>query len=167
MSDTQTLYDQDFVGWVKQQAAALRSAARAGSNLDLDWQNLAEEVEGFGASERRTLHAQLRRVIRHLLTLSFSPAAEPRRSWFETVGDARSEIEFVLEMSPSCLRNEVGAVVEAELGRGSREAIRDVAKYGEIDPATERGLRRSRYTADQILGERFPEEPASASHGDK
>ena len=42
------LYDQDFVLWTVQQAAALRRAKT--SNLPLDWENLAEEIESLGRS---------------------------------------------------------------------------------------------------------------------
>jgi hypothetical protein len=158
MADARTLYDQDFVAWSKKQAEGLRAAAHTGSNLQLDWENLAEEVESLGASERRALHSQIQRVIRHLLKLEYSPAVEPRRGWVETVNDARSDIELVLEMSPS-LRSEVGVIVEAELARASRGAVRDLQKYGEIDRATERALRRTRYTPDQVLGDWFPSDP--------
>jgi hypothetical protein len=102
MTETQTLYDKDFVAWSKQQAEALRAAARAGPNLRLDWENLAEEVESLGASERRALHGQVQRVIRHLLKLEYSTAVEPRRGWIETVTDARSEIEIVWKSVPAC-----------------------------------------------------------------
>ena len=37
-----SLYDRDFVLWTEEQAAALRRAK--GSNLPLDWENLAEEM---------------------------------------------------------------------------------------------------------------------------
>jgi hypothetical protein len=100
MGDAKTLYDQDFVAWSKQQAEALRAAARVGSNLDLDWGNLAEEVESLGISQRSALSSQIRRMIRHFLKLEFSPAAEPRRGWFEAANDAKAEIEHLLEMSP-------------------------------------------------------------------
>lgn len=163
MADTRTLYDEDFVAWSKQQAAALRAAASAGSNLELDWQNLAEEVESLGASERRALHSQIQRVIRHLLKLEFSPAIDPRRGWFETVGGARDEIELVLEMNPS-LSNELDGVIQAELARGARAAIRDLQKYGEIDAAGIARIRGARYTTDQILGEWFPPDPRAASN---
>jgi len=36
----------------KQQAEALRAAARGGSNQQLDWENLAEEIESLGKSQR-------------------------------------------------------------------------------------------------------------------
>jgi len=48
MSDVKTLYKEDFVAWSKEQAEALRSAARDGSNQKLDWENLAEEIEKLG-----------------------------------------------------------------------------------------------------------------------
>jgi hypothetical protein len=165
MADTRTLYDQDFVAWSKQQAEALRAAGRIGSDLQLDWRNLAEEVETLGASERRVLHSQIQRVIRHLLKLEHSPALEPRRGWFETVGDARSEIELVLEMSPS-LKNEIGTAIRAELPRGIRGAIADLEKYGEINRAGISKIRGTRYTEEQILGEWFPSDPRPPGTGE-
>jgi hypothetical protein len=35
MTDSKTLYDQDFVAWTEQQADALRSAARGSTNQPL------------------------------------------------------------------------------------------------------------------------------------
>ena len=56
MSDsTAHLYEEDFVRWTEQQSHALREAARLGTNVLLDWENLAEEVESLGASQRREL----------------------------------------------------------------------------------------------------------------
>jgi Domain of unknown function DUF29 len=161
MTDARTLYDEDFVAWSKQQAAALRAAARGSTNQPLDWENLAEEIESLGASERRELHSQIQRIIRHLLKLEYSPAAGPRRGWVETVNDARSEIDLVLETSPS-LRNEIAAAIEAEQARGSRGAIRDLEKYGEIDAAAASRIRVAQYTRDQILGDWFPPDPSGS-----
>ena len=69
MAELRRLYDQDFVAWSKQQAEALRTAARSGSNQSLDWENLAEEIEDLGKSARRELHSQIRRIVGHLLKL--------------------------------------------------------------------------------------------------
>lgn len=44
------LYEEDFVRWTEQQAAALRAAARAAINLPLDWENLAEGIDSLGRS---------------------------------------------------------------------------------------------------------------------
>ena len=42
MAASDTLYDEDFVVWTERQAENLRHSAREGSNLPLDWENLAE-----------------------------------------------------------------------------------------------------------------------------
>ncbi len=81
MAEHQSLYDNDFLAWSKQQAEALRVAMRDGSNQSLDFGNLAEEIEDLGKSVRRELQSQIRRVVRHLLKLDHSPAREPRRDW--------------------------------------------------------------------------------------
>ena len=64
------LYEQDFVRWAETQAAALRDAARSGANLPLDWDNLIEEVESLGRSERRELERRLAAVLEPLLKLN-------------------------------------------------------------------------------------------------
>jgi hypothetical protein len=43
--DSQAGYDVDFYAWTRDQAAKLRAAAAAGSNLPVDWENLAEESD--------------------------------------------------------------------------------------------------------------------------
>jgi hypothetical protein len=158
MSDLSNLYDEDFIAWSKEQAEALRAAARSGSNLALDWENLAEEVEGLGVPERRALYSQVQRAIRHLLKLQFSPATDPRRGWWESVNDARSEIEAILRMSPS-LKNELRSVIEEEASRASGRAIVDLERYGETNRATSAQIRAASYTEEQILGDWFPPEP--------
>jgi hypothetical protein len=160
MSDTKTLYDKDFVAWSEQQADALRAAARDGSNQFLDWENLAEEIEDLGKSDRRELRSQVRRVIQHLLKLGFSPAREPRHGWIVSIIDARGEIEAILEDSPS-LTTEIDAAIAAELKRGSRQAIAELEVYGELDPATLARIRAATYTPDQILGDWFPPSPTA------
>jgi Domain of unknown function DUF29 len=166
MADARTLYDDDFVAWTEQQAEALRSAARGSTNQPLDWENLAEEIESLGISQRHELRSQIQRIIRHLLKLEHSPAVDPRRGWVETINDARTEIELLIEDSPS-LKNELGRLTEAELARGSRVAIRDLEKYGEVDTAIASSIRRTRYTEDQVIGDWFPPDLAPPSRRKK
>ena len=158
MAELRSLYDQDFVAWSKQQAEALRAAARIGSNQSLDWENLAEEIEDLGKSARRELQSQIRRIVRHLLKLQHSPAKEPRRGWEELIVDARAEIEDLLEVSPS-LRTGLDRDVERQTQRGINLALRDLGRQQEIDPATAARLRATSYTEEQILGDWFPDEP--------
>ena len=161
MADPSTLYEKDFVVWSQQQAEALRAAARGGSNQQLDWENLAEEIEGLAISQRRELKSQIRRVIEHLLKLENSSAIEPRRGWIESINDARMEIEAVVEDSPS-LKNEITAAIAAEMARGSRKAVRDLEKYGDMGSATLARLGATAYTEPQIIGDWFPGEPLPA-----
>jgi len=158
MSDVESLHDIDFVAWSKEQAEALRAARRTGSNQKLDWENLAEEVEGLGISERRELHSQIQRILRHLLKLQFSPAAEPRRRWSESVADARSEIEIVLRMSPS-LRTEIVTAIADERELATHRAVSDLDQYGKISPTRARQMRAASFTPEQILGDWLPPPP--------
>src|SRR5438477_5024382 len=79
------LYEEDFVRWTEQQSSALREAAAAGTNLPLDWENLAEEIESLGRSQRHELHSRIAGIPEHLLKLDYSRANDPRRGWIETV----------------------------------------------------------------------------------
>jgi hypothetical protein len=158
MTDVNTLYEEDFLAWSKQQASALRAVARAGSNHPLDWHNLAEEIEGLGISQRSALRSQIRRIIRHLLKLEFSRAIDPRRGWVESIGEARAEVEDLLETSPS-LRSDLQGDIAAQTKRAIELAIRDLRGYDEIDDACLSRLRVATFTEEQVLGDWFPEQP--------
>src|SRR5919204_82762 len=56
-------YDTDFYRWTQKQAAALRAKDFAA----LDLENLAEEVESLGRSDRRAIVSHLERLLLHLL----------------------------------------------------------------------------------------------------
>jgi hypothetical protein len=122
VSDSATrLYDRDFVRWTEQQSSALREASRFPTNLPLDWGNLAEEIESLGRSQRRELRSRLTAILEHLLKLEHSPAPDPRHGWMDTVERERSEIELLLEDSPS-LRREVARMIAVEVPRASPPA---------------------------------------------
>jgi hypothetical protein len=158
MSDAAMLYDKDFVIWSKEQAEALRAEARAGSNQKLDWENLAEEIESLGKSQLHALKSQVRRIIEHLMKLEYSTAADPRGGWFESISDARSEIELILDDSPS-LRREIGAAITTGLKHAARKAMFALEGHGEPDSTVAALLRAATYTEEQVLGDWFPPEP--------
>jgi hypothetical protein len=156
MAKLNNLYDEDFVRWTEEQAAASRQAK--GSNLPLDWENLAEEIESLGKSDRRELRSQITRVLRHLLKLEASPAAEPRAGWRATIREARAEIEGVLEDSPS-LRREAEACITKQLRVAAELAADDLGQYGEPADAVWARLEGGEYTGEQVLGDWFPNDP--------
>ena len=156
MSKPSDLYDRDFVLWAEEQSALLRNAKDW--NLPLDWDNLAEEIESLGRSQRAELKSQIRRVLRHLFKLVASPAAEPRGGWRATIRDARVEIEDVLEDSPS-LRREIADIVAKQGHSAAKLAAADLERHGERADKLSAILQRGGFTAEEVLGDWFPERP--------
>ena len=85
MSDTGSLHDTDFLAWTRHQAEALRAAAQLGANMPLDWELLAEEIEGLGKQLQFELANRLDTIIEHLLKLQFSPARQAYAGWRRTI----------------------------------------------------------------------------------
>ncbi len=111
------LYEKDFVRWTEQQAAALRDAASLRTNLPLDWENLAEEIDSLGRSQKRELRSRIAVIIAHLIKLECSPAVDPRARWMETIGRERSDVELLLDDSPSLRERWAGWFQVKRLGR--------------------------------------------------
>ena len=152
------LHAQDFVRWTEEQASALRQAARAGANLPVDWENVAEEIESLGISQKHELRSRIAVIIEHLLKLECSPGREPRAGWMVTIGRERAAIERLFEDSASP-RGAAADLVTAELPSSVREVGRTLRLYGEASPESSAQLAAARYTEDQVLGEWFPGEP--------
>lgn len=150
------LYDSDFFAWTQQQAAALRDVAKQRPNFQLDWDNLAEEVECLGASLWRELHSRIGVIIQHLLKLGHSPAAEPRAGWMDSIDWERSEIELLLRQNPS-LDPEVAEAIAEEIPRAVRTTIRALERYGETEAAAAIRASSPDYTSEQVLGDWWPE----------
>jgi hypothetical protein len=81
-------YDIDFYAWTQAQAAALRD--HKWDTLDVE--NLAEEIESLGRSERFAIESHLQNLLTHLLKWRYDPATEPRRGWRITIRNARLDI---------------------------------------------------------------------------
>jgi hypothetical protein len=159
MPDPASLYEQDFVRWSEDQAAALREAARSGTNLPLDWENLAEEIDSLGRSQRSELGHRIGTIIEQLLKLQFSSAVEPRRGWEDTIDRERSRTERLLAYNPS-LRPLVPETVQDELPRARRHATRALDRHGEASPAVRAGLDAASFTTDEVMGDWFPSKAA-------
>jgi hypothetical protein len=95
----QSLYERDFVEWLEQQAALLRS----GRTEELDILNLIEELEALAGSHRRELRSRLIVLMMHLLKHRFQPQKRTD-SWISTILEQRDGIEGLLEQSPSLKR---------------------------------------------------------------
>jgi hypothetical protein len=151
MSD---LYDTDYVAWTDQQAGLLRRmAAGERVNDQVDWDNVAEEIETLGRSERSRLASHICTVLEHLMRLQASPATEPRRGWRATVGRARLGIAKVLKENPGLMPT-VATVVADEHQTGRELVLLALEEYGETPTVP---LDALSYTEDQVLGPWLPD----------
>jgi len=155
MATETDLYEDDFIGWTEVQARALREAARHPTNLPLDWDHLAEEIEDLGRSYRRALASQVGLVIEHLLKLEFSPATEPRQGWMQTIARARAEIDRWLATEPG-LRPRLPGIIDEERPRAARFAVRGLLGFGEDVTGVQARLQGGLYTDEQIIGDWYP-----------
>jgi hypothetical protein len=149
-------YDLDIYVWRQRQGALLRrlAAGERVNDADLDWPNIAEEIETVGRSERTVVASHIANIIEHLIKLQVSPAIEPRAGWHGTIGRTRVRVERLLDDSPS-LHREVSAIIARELPRSRRLAAIALAQHSET-PRVD--LKMLAYSEDQVLGEWFPDE---------
>src|SRR5215510_1676844 len=102
------LYDHDFYAWTQEQAALLR----AKKSRELDYPNLAEELEALGKRDRRELEHRLEVLVMHLLKWRYqSERRERSRGWRSTIREQRRRLARLLQDSPS-LRAEVPAFLD-------------------------------------------------------
>lgn len=155
MSD---LYDDDVSLWSEHQAGLLRrrAAGELVNEADLDWPNIAEEIESLGRSERSRLRSHIATVLEHLIKLQVSPAKEPRNGWRASIRNARREIRGTLKDSPS-LRPAVSRLIADEIPGAWGDAAAAMRDYGE-QPRVD--LASLTFTEDQVIGDWFPDDQA-------
>jgi hypothetical protein len=146
-------YDTDLALWADTQARALRNASHAGTNLPIDWDNVAEAIEALGKSQARELASRIAVILVHLMKLQASPAHEPRAGWQETIAQQRGDIDRLLADSPS-LRPTLPRVIDNEMSKAKRVAALALGDHGG-QPGVDLG--RVRYTAEQVLDDWFPD----------
>ena len=114
-----SLYDTDFVLWIEEQVRLLRT----GQLQAIDVENVAEELDSMGRSDRRGLKSHFAVIQAHLLKLRFQPEARSK-SWLRSISNSRARIEYILEDSPS-LRRELPSLVAAAYPEAVRDAVID------------------------------------------
>ena len=97
----ETIYERDFYRWTQENARLLRE----GRLSEIDLENLIEELESMGRSEKRALVNRLAVLIAHLLKWEYQPERRSK-SWRSTVDTQRIDVADLLEDSPS-LRHEI------------------------------------------------------------
>jgi hypothetical protein len=87
-------YDQDFYAWCIEQAARIRAGA------PIDQENVAEEIESMGRSDKRQIESRLEIILMHLLKWHFQPEHRSN-SWRTTINEQRRGIRKLIAESPS------------------------------------------------------------------
>jgi hypothetical protein len=89
-------YDANFYTWTDAQASILRRLQPAA----LDWRNLIEEMKGLARADEREHVSQLAVLLMHLLKWRYQPNKR-NSSWEASIENARGQIDFLLQRSPS------------------------------------------------------------------
>ena len=140
-----TAYEADFYQWTQQQAALLRQ--RQFSQMDVE--NLAEEIESMGKSDKRALGSHLVVILTHLLKWQYQPRLRSG-SWENSIDNGRFEVDEMLEESPS-LKPQLAAKIQRAYPLSRRSASREtglpLATFPEQCP----------FTVEEITGDYWPE----------
>jgi hypothetical protein len=137
-----TLYEDDVIAWSEQQAALLR--AGQWSQLDID--NIAEEIEDVGKSEKRELRHRFSILVEHLIKWKWQPSHRGS-SWLTTIRVQRVDLQKLLRKAPS-----LRATMDTELADAVwRDAVVLAVKEAECENLPE----TSPWTLDLVLAEDF------------
>jgi hypothetical protein len=143
MSRNSAGYEEDFYAWTVEQARLLRS----GKLSSIDIENIAEEIESLGRSDKRAIESRLTLLLTHFLKWQAQPRLRST-SWSGTIREQRRRIEKLLRESPS-LRPFVGEVL-AEAYADAREDAADETGLPETDFPAE-----CPFSADEVMSRSF------------
>jgi len=127
-------YDQDFYSWTQEQAELLKNGRF--SELDID--NLIEEVEAMGRSEKRELESRLTILLLHLLKWKYQEVSR-ERSWQLSIDEQRIQFEETLNENPG-LKQKLDEIIKKAYRlaviQASRETSISKAVFPECCPWT-------------------------------
>lgn len=123
-------YNADYYGWAMEQAALLKT----GQMQNIDIENLIEEIEAMGKSEKRALENRLVVLLLHLLKWQHQPNFRGR-SWQLTIKEQRLQIQKIFKDNPS-------------LQRELQTCFPDAYTFAVIQAAKETGLDESCFSEE-------------------
>jgi hypothetical protein len=112
-----SLYDTDYQLWLDHTVFQLK--AQDFSQIDLE--NLIEEIESLGRSDKHAISSYLMRLCEHLLKIKYWESERELclRGWKREVINFRLQIQEVLETSPS-LKSFLQDVFVKQYGNGRK-----------------------------------------------
>ena len=136
-------YNTDFYGWTQEQAALLK----AGKLAELDIDNLLEEVETMGRSEKRELDSRLTVLLVHMLKWQYQPIRRGR-SWQLTIEGQRINFSETLYENPS-LKPQLDTILKKAYAKSIIKASQETALDEQTFPSV------CPWTLSQILDDNF------------
>ena len=138
-------YDHDFYLWTQQQAALIRQGEF--NRVDLDFANIAEEIESMGRREKHSIRSYLFNVMMHLLKWQYQPDRRGT-SWELSITNGRDQLIDLIKDSPS-LRSQLPAA--DVYPRARRNAAGETRLPLPTFPV------QCLFTVEQIIGDYWPE----------
>jgi len=145
------LYEHDYYAWVRDQVRALRER----STEEVDWENVAEEIDDLGKSVRWSVESHLETLVEHLLKLAQTRGTVRTRNarpWEGTVKLARFEIRRRLAQNPS-LRSNLAELFADAYEAGKIRALATMKLPESSIPTT------PPWTLEQVLDDSFMPKP--------
>ena len=99
MTNLNQLHDQDFNLWIE----AIKTAIANQDFENMDWENLLDEIDDMGKSQKRSLESYLELLIAHILKLKYWESERERnyKHWKVEVVNFRNRINRLLKQNPS------------------------------------------------------------------
>ena len=142
-SMSNNLYEQDFYAWANEQAALLR----AGKLDSADVENIAEEIESMGRSEKRELVNRLAVLLLHLLKWRYQPGLRGN-IWRGSIEEQRLRLDEHLKDNPS-LKAQIGSAMVTAYRLASVQADRETGLARATFPQD------CPFTVDQVMADDF------------
>ncbi len=144
---TTATYETDFYQWTQQQADLLRQGQF--NRIDLDFGNIAEEIESMGRGQTHSLSSYLHNVIMHLLKWRYQPGRRGT-SWRLSISNGRHQIDRLLRDSPS-LKSKVATIIADEYSHAQQVASLETGLPLSTFPD------QCPFTVEQITSDYWPE----------
>ena len=118
-------YDTDILVWSEHQAELLRrrAAGELVNDAEMDWPNIAEEIEDVGRSQLHSVESLLVQALRHMLKAEAWPLSRDAPSWRADAIDFRRQARR--RFSPSMRQRVDVAALYADALAAMPETIDD------------------------------------------
>jgi Domain of unknown function DUF29 len=138
-----SLYEADYLAWIATTVQHLKQ----GDYDSVAWENLIDEIEDMGRSEKHRLKSNLIVVLLHLLKWEYQ-RSHRSRSWAGSIIEHRGRIQDALKDSPS-LKPYLEDILAEAYTRALKQALAETGLPADTFPA------ECDYEIAQILNDDF------------